>query len=602
MKPKQKFTQIFIFCIILLAIYSFSRVVQKVQLGNINSEISKIYPGNNYYVTNNNMALYSSYIIIDDANKLQNQYTIEAIAEYRNYKYDLNLTDNIKCILKYLKDENNVEIIELHPTDFANITVHLTYVIAIKYYFNFKLDYFKSYKDELKSFDLNKIIVAVISKNDFDETINEVSFLANINPENLKKNTVLPYSLIAYQKPTIIKTQKLLTPNIAVCGAQFYGNPSKELFNWIDYQQSFGIAELIIYDGTINRTTTKFINDNFKNYKNIKITMVPDQSLFYEQCSEDIFYKQFENRNSTKLNDLLFNLCQKLFHWSHRSTPRKRNPVGYSSDKHRIVVLNDCFIKISRKYEFVAIYDFDEFIFPRTFDLEKDQNKVYDCSDKKQICDRKPFEFNNTINNGKHLYNYVISLIKNDEHNRNISELAAVEFDRHLTLSNTQKVEKNVIDMLHNFVLEINSSTKFPIYFDMIEQFSLKIFEYDIDYVLNLVKSYKRLVPCIYRDYLKDIEIIDTDKVRAIYFLYGIGTRTPKSFFYSKNVRSLGIHIVTDIVNGSWIMKPDAKNGHYCSHYRAQSTKMVKAKHSIRILNIDFEYLAFILKRYTKFC
>jgi len=36
------------------------------------------------------MALYSSYIIIDDTNKLQNPYSIEAIAEYRNYKYDLN--------------------------------------------------------------------------------------------------------------------------------------------------------------------------------------------------------------------------------------------------------------------------------------------------------------------------------------------------------------------------------------------------------------------------------------------------------------------------------------------------------------------------------
>ena len=145
MKSKQKLTKISIFCIILLSIYFFSRGAQKAQLGNINSEISKIYPGNNYFVTNNNMALYSSYIIIDDTNKLQNQYSIEAIAEYRNYKYDLNLTENIKCIFKYLKDENNFEIIELYPIDFANIKLKRKHVIAIKYYFNFKLDYFQSY-------------------------------------------------------------------------------------------------------------------------------------------------------------------------------------------------------------------------------------------------------------------------------------------------------------------------------------------------------------------------------------------------------------------------------------------------------------------------
>jgi hypothetical protein len=37
-------------------------------------------------------------------------------------------------------------------------------ILASKYYFNFKLDYSKEYNDELKSFDLNKIVVAEISK------------------------------------------------------------------------------------------------------------------------------------------------------------------------------------------------------------------------------------------------------------------------------------------------------------------------------------------------------------------------------------------------------------------------------------------------------
>jgi hypothetical protein len=69
--------------------------------------------------------------------------------------------------------------------------------------------------------------------------------------QKLKDNIVLPYSLIDYPKQNIIKKQ-FRSPNVAVCGAQFFGLPSKELFNWIDYQQSFGIAGLMIYDGTIN--------------------------------------------------------------------------------------------------------------------------------------------------------------------------------------------------------------------------------------------------------------------------------------------------------------------------------------------------------------
>ncbi len=164
MKTKLKLSLFSIFLIILLLTYCYYSGKQTAQLRNINSEISKNYTGNNYYVTNNNITLYSSYIIIDVTNKIQNQYSIEAIAEYGNYNYDLNLSENIKCIFKYLKDENNFEIIELYPIDFANITLKRKHVIAIKYNFNFKLDYFKGYQDKLNSFDLNKIVVAEISK------------------------------------------------------------------------------------------------------------------------------------------------------------------------------------------------------------------------------------------------------------------------------------------------------------------------------------------------------------------------------------------------------------------------------------------------------
>ena len=136
-------------------------------------------------------------------------------------------------------------------------------------------------------------------------------FLNQINPQNLENNIVLPYSLITFKKPNIIKPQ-ILSQNVGVCANQFRGDPPNDLFNWIYYQQSFGIAELMIYDGTINKTTIKFLNDNFRTYDKIKLTLVDDQSLYYDQCTEPIFYKQFENRNSSKLNDLLFNLCHKL--------------------------------------------------------------------------------------------------------------------------------------------------------------------------------------------------------------------------------------------------------------------------------------------------
>ena len=74
---------------------------------------------------------------------------------------------------------------------------------------------------------------------------------------------------------------------------------------------------------------------------------------------------------------------------------------------------------MSRKYEFVAIYDFDEFIFPRTFYFVKDfykKKSIYSCSNKKTNCDMMPFYYNNTNSsqNENHLYNYLISLIKQE--------------------------------------------------------------------------------------------------------------------------------------------------------------------------------------------
>ena len=135
-----------------------------------NSKILEIYPRNNFYVTNNNMALYSSYIIIDETGKFENNYTIEAIAEYRNYESDLNLTKNIKCVLKYLKNDNDFEIIEVKPIDFAKIKAR-NMLLAMKFYFIFKLENFNIYKNEQKSFNLNKIMVAIISEKDFDKNI-----------------------------------------------------------------------------------------------------------------------------------------------------------------------------------------------------------------------------------------------------------------------------------------------------------------------------------------------------------------------------------------------------------------------------------------------
>ena len=556
------------------------------------------YPSNNFYVTNNNIALYSSYIIIDNDNENEVRYRIEAIVEQNGKWKEIISRENITCVLKYFKDERTSEIIELDAIDIAKLDeYHVRF--NRKIFFNFKLEYFKSFEDE--DFHLNRIVIAVILKDDFDKSLKLASFLKTMKIDYLKFPVILPYSLITFQKPEIIRTQVPRISNIAVCGAQFYGNESKELFNWIEYHQSFGIAEIMIYDGTINRIIMKFINEYFKRYNRVKLTMVEDQSLFYEQCNETIFYDQFKDIKSNKLNELLFRICKTFFDWSHRSKPKLSKQVGWTANEHRIVVLNDCFTKLSKKYEYVGIYDFDEFIYPRQLNNVKDfyeKKALFSCKNKSEICSLNPFGLSNPHQN--HLYNYLIDRLNRDQNKRDLSKFAGFQFKQVETF--TRENEKKFLESLESLIInnnKNNSTIVFP------QQLTANLYHYfqinknDIDYVNYLLKSYKEMSTCIYSNFTSEIEL---GEIRAFYYLT-TGERHPKSIHHYKNTRTLDIHYVSETVDRSWIIIPSEIDGHFSAHYRPEMEHFKRNfTGSIRDLNIDFEYLFFILKKYAKFC
>ena len=573
------------------------KLVEKVNL-------RRSYPNNNHYVTNNNIALYSSYIIVKGVNKQEIKYTIETIIEH-NWKNIKNFgtKDNFTCLVKYLDNDNNYEVIELQPYDTARIN---SYNQNRKLYFEFSLNEFELYAQKPSIFNLDRLVVAVIWKHDFSKSIEELNFMNGLNISQITLPIVLPYSYITYQKPEIIKTQRRL-PKVAVCGAQFYGNEQKELFNWIEYQESFGVAEIMIYDGTVDRIVTKFINEEFSRYNRTKITMIPDQSLFIEQCNETLFYKQFDDSsNSTIMIQLLYKLCKDFFDWSHRSRPRRVFPnVGWSSNVHRIVVLNDCFIRLSKKYEFVAIYDFDEFIFPRTMHFIKDfydKNETYSCEAKNQICSQFPFVFRKKSfdSDSNYLYNYLMNLLENESNGRNLTKFGGFEFRQ--AESFTRINEELFVDSLEKLVNSIDNSTIFPLYISANIHHIFKIERNDIQYINYLLKSYKMLIPCIYGEYLKTLENIDSNKIRALFY-FTSGERLPKSIHHSKNTKSVNIHAVEILAEGSWLVHPSDANGHFTTHFRNE-IEQFKRNFSgpIRQLNIDYEYLFFALKKYSSFC
>ena len=91
---------------------------------------------------------------------------------------------------------------------------------------------------------------------------------------------------------------------------------------------------------------------------------------------------------------------------------------------------------------------------------------------------------------------------------------------------------------------------------------------------------------------------------RYLFFLTELRQRRPKCIYYYKNVNAIGIHYPYDMNAGSWKLEPSGLDGHFLPHFREEPERLFNGKFngSILKLNIDFEYLFFILKTFTSYC
>ena len=77
-----------------------------------------------------------------------------------------------------------------------------------------------------------------------------------------------------------------------------------------------------------------------------------------------------------------------------------------------------------------------------------------------------------------------------------------------------------------------------------------------------------------------------------------------KAINYYKNVKSLFIHYAIDAVKDHWSFHASEGDGNFLSHFRVNVNTFFKANFSgsIRKVNIDYEYVFFLLKNHTMFC
>ena len=211
MKIKSLFHLFFLisFVSIIVLVTTFQRFRSEYNT-KIKQNISVIYlneySSNNQFVINNNIAQYSSYLIID-----QNRITIEAFVYY-NKKYFRNHEfgdkENFICVVKFLlHDEDVFEFEAVYtPKFYMNMNRKLVYDLDLRF---FKKDYEENKDKELI---LKNIVVAVIWKPDYDEHLNDFT-VSN------KRRVFLPYSLIKYLIPSIIYTEFPRLKSLSLCVA-----------------------------------------------------------------------------------------------------------------------------------------------------------------------------------------------------------------------------------------------------------------------------------------------------------------------------------------------------------------------------------------------
>ena len=551
------------------------------------------------FVINNNLAQYSSYLIIDQDEKSGKEiYKVEALVHFQ-YKYvkDFSGKENFICVLKLLSygDRKEELVYELEAFDSPKFYFNENK----KLIYNLDLNLFKSLNASDPYFLLQHIIVAIIWKFDFNKSLDINNFLILNDSLN-----ILPYSLIKFQIPTIIQSRIPRLKTVGFCVHYIY-KIQPQVKQWIDLHLLFGVKEIMIYDAVENRSLTRFVKNIYKDDDRITVNAF-DISL-NDLCNETILFDQFEGLNiSRKLKDYMKKSCKEVYDLEFRERFHWRG-------QHEQLTVNDCFTVMKQKYEFIGYYDLDEFVFPRTIENIKYFNikmNYYTCNSFSRICSNKPFENKFKSYDVNFFYNYLQSLIEKNKFGRDLNKLGQISFSHAAYLKPDQFEKQLIYDLgavIENIQLNYSSLNAYSIFlssppFNEGHRFNILI--EDMDYIKYLFKSYNSLVPCVYRSFLKNLTSVNQNLIRYLYYITEGNERMGKAIYYYKNVKSLFVHYAEDVVKDHWSFHAPEFDGNILSHFREDISQIYSLSHkgTIRKLNIDYEYIFFLLKSYTLFC
>lgn len=555
--------------LILLGFYIF--LYDDTLFHDFTPKLSEVHIKSHTFIVNNNLAQYSSYITKHD-----NKYVIEVyIFSNFNYAPNENLIEVYSCLLKFYDTGSTVnteKVIELNATSSSG------YYFASNRMIRFELTdleiekYFPS-----KILNIQNVVVAVIRKDEYDKNLNESQLNSKMDSINVSKfnQIILPYSLVIFQKPIIIDENRNLQKSVSSCIPFSYGDRIPHLENWIDMHLKFGIEEIMFYDSTSNNLISKLLqSDKYKNEKRLKVR--PYRISFVDICSEHGLARSDFN----KVTDVLKVNCKEFFDLEFKEYLAGRQ-------KHEQITSNDCLTHMSKYHEFVAYYDIDEFIFPRTLNIT--YKPQFSCTDKSSLCSMRPFTYTEV----NPYYNYVDSLVEKYRNGRDKSKLSSISFEHAAYLIQNEQVEK-LFTEFGSIITSINM-TKFPMSLILGEPprtHKFVVEESDLEHVRYLYSGYNEFAKCLFKSLNSSLNSLFQ---RFVYFRTEPEQRWPKCIHYSKNVFSVFPHYPTHVAVDTWDFFPSYVDGNMLPHFRNDMNWFDGQFNStIKKLNIDFEYLIFV--------
>jgi hypothetical protein len=513
-----------------------------------NNQVGRTRKSNEYLIKNpswfyndDSTGQYSTYLIRNG-----NKTWIESMVYIVHERFDIR---EYMCRIKVLSTN---EIIDMRPNDM-----------------------FSAYYAPIK-----KVIVHI---ND-DRLINSQLAIAILRIN--KETNNFTQTFVNYQMPDLIDVIEPRRKTVGQCIP--FVRKFKDVHKvYFQMQRDFGIAEIIVHDASPDQALTKYMED--AKDKLPFVTLRPYELNASLICQNSV-------RGLTSHDNATF-----IASYKEKCLKYFGQQVCRPTLEHEELSLQDCYSKHRYTYEFVAVYDLDEFVFPRTVRPIQQYNETMTTANSCRTqyeCQKTPFSLG--------LYDYVKSILNKTKYAHDYTKFSSISF-RHAITVVPSTVGNRIMDSLRALVadLDTNKSISFPFVHDVDETVSFRIGPDDLGYVNYLIQLDGQ-IQCLFSDMENSTSIPDELK-RYMYHVFPVEWRWGKCIHYTKNVQSLFAHY--GVYNLGETLDSLVAEGELLPHFRdniqifysprPNNNKLIT---SIRDLDIDSEYFLYMIKTFTNTC